>query len=53
MGLAPVPSPSGDWFKYLGLIVLATGVFSFCGMYTLMGINTCAIKESAAADEPH
>lgn len=33
----------GTW-GYLGLIVLATGVFSFCGAYTLLGINTCPMK---------
>lgn len=33
----------GAW-GYLGLIVLATGVFSFCGAYTLLGINTCPMK---------
>jgi hypothetical protein len=33
----------GPW-GYLGLIVLATGVFSFCGAYTLLGINTCPMK---------
>ncbi len=33
----------GAW-GYLGLIVLATGVFSFCGAYTLLGISTCPMK---------
>ena len=33
----------GPW-GYLGLIVLATGVFRFCGAYTLLGINTCPMK---------
>ena len=42
----------GAW-GYLGLIVLATGVFSFCGMYTLLGINTCPMKEAPGAEEPH
>lgn len=35
----------GAW-GYLGLIVLATGVFSFCGVYTLLGINTCPMKDN-------
>ena len=30
----------GPW-GYLGLVVLATGLFSFCGAYTFLGINTC------------
>ncbi len=33
----------GSW-GYLGLIVLATGLFRFCGAYTLLGINTCPVK---------
>lgn len=36
----------GSW-GYLGLIVLATGVFRFCGAYTLLGINTCPVKNDA------
>ena len=38
----------GVW-GYLGVVVLATGVFSFCGAYTLLGINTCPIQ---AEEEP-
>jgi len=33
----------GEW-GYLGVIVLATGLFRFCGAYTLFGINTCPIQ---------
>jgi ABC-type branched-subunit amino acid transport system permease subunit len=33
----------GAW-GYLGVIVLATGVFRFCGAYTLFGLNTCPLK---------
>jgi ABC-type branched-subunit amino acid transport system permease subunit len=40
----------GAW-GYLGLIVLATGVFSFCGAYTLLGINTCPMKTQE--ETPH
>ncbi len=39
----------GAW-GYLGVIVLATGVFRFCGAYTLLGVNTCPMK---AAEEEH
>ncbi len=35
----------GAW-GYLGVIVLATGVFRFCGLYTLLGMNTCSIDSS-------
>jgi hypothetical protein len=30
--------------------VLATGVFRFCGAYTLLGVNTCPMKP---AEEEH
>ena len=40
----------GAW-GYLGVIPLATGVFRFCGAYTLLGLNTCPMK--AADEEPH
>ena len=29
---------------WLGVVVLATGVFSFCMPYQLFGISTCAVK---------
>ena len=39
----------GAW-GWLGLIVLATGVFSFCGAYTLLGLNTCPMKPDAPSE---
>jgi hypothetical protein len=33
----------GVW-GWLGLVVIATGVFSFCGAYALIGVNTCPMK---------
>ena len=30
----------GAW-GWLGLVLLATGVFSFCPAYTLLGVKTC------------
>ena len=39
----------GAW-GYLGTVVLATGVFRFCGAYTLLGINTCPLQR--AEEEP-
>jgi hypothetical protein len=38
----------GAW-GWLGLVVLATGLFSFCGAYTLLGLNTCPLKQD---DQP-
>lgn len=34
----------GTWGWVVGLIVLATGVFSFCGAYTLFGFSTCPME---------
>jgi hypothetical protein len=33
----------GGWGYLVGLIVAATGFVGFCGAYTLLGINTCAV----------
>jgi hypothetical protein len=30
----------GSLWGALGLVLLATGVFQFCGLYTLLGIST-------------
>ena len=35
----------GPAWAWLGLIPLATGVFNFCGLYALLGINTCPMKK--------
>jgi hypothetical protein len=40
----------GMWGYIVGGIVLATGVFRFCGAYTLFGLNTCPLK--AVEEEP-
>jgi hypothetical protein len=29
------------WFGLIGIVPLATGVFRFCPVYSLFGINTC------------
>lgn len=36
----------GTWGWIVGAIVLATGIFRFCGAYTLLGINTCPLQKS-------
>jgi Protein of unknown function (DUF2892) len=35
----------GPVLAYLGVIPLLTGVFGMCGLYSLLGINTCRIKD--------
>ena len=37
---------------YLGVVLMATGLFSFCGAYALFGISTCAIKPSEEENVP-
>ena len=34
----------GVW-GWLGLVPLATGAIGWCPLYTLLGINTCALKK--------
>ncbi|PKO45233.1 MAG: hypothetical protein CVU29_08530 [Betaproteobacteria bacterium HGW-Betaproteobacteria-22] len=31
----------GDW---IGVVPLATGLLNFCGLYALLGVNTCKVK---------
>jgi len=33
------------WWGLIGLVFLATGLFNFCPLYTLLGINTGAAGE--------
>jgi len=33
----------GAW-GWIGVVPLATGLFSFCPLYTLLGMNTCPLK---------
>jgi hypothetical protein len=35
----------GTWSWIVGLILAATGVFRFCGLYTLIGVNTCKLEQ--------
>lgn len=34
-----------NWLGIIGVILLLTGLFSYCGLYQLLGINTCKIKK--------
>jgi len=33
------------WLVFPALVSFATGYFGMCGLYRLVGINTCKIKE--------
>ena len=36
---------TAGWWGWLGVIPLATGLMSFCALYTLLGINTCPVDK--------
>lgn len=42
---------SSKWLILIGLIALATGVFSFCGLYQLLGMNTATAAEQISASD--
>lgn len=33
------------WWGWIGVVPLLTGLFSRCGLYSLLGINTCPLKK--------
>ena len=33
------------WWGWLGVVLLASGLFRFCPAYALLGVNTCALKK--------
>ncbi|MFN3646207.1 MAG: DUF2892 domain-containing protein [Gemmobacter sp.] len=34
------------WLYLIGIVPLATGLFSTCPLYSIFGINTCPMKKS-------
>jgi len=36
------------WWGLVGLVPLATGLFSFCPLYPLLGISTCPLEKKGA-----
>lgn len=36
----------GVW-GYIGIVPVLTGLFNFCPAYSLLGMNTCSVKNSA------
>ena len=40
----PATGTVGAW-GYLGLLPLATGLLGWCGLYRVLGINTCPLKK--------
>jgi hypothetical protein len=40
----------GSLWGLLGAVVLATGVFSRCGLYTLVGVSTCKVNPAVSGE---
>jgi len=34
----------GVW-GWIGIVPLATGLFRFCPLYTILGVNTCPLRQ--------
>lgn len=40
-------APTGwNWVGWIGVIPLATAIFGFCPLYTVLGISTCPMKRA-------
>jgi membrane protein implicated in regulation of membrane protease activity len=37
------------WWGWLGVVPLATGALGWCPPYSLLGINTCSVKNAPKA----
>jgi hypothetical protein len=37
---------AGSWWGLVGFLPLLTGLINFCPLYTLVGMNTCEVKQS-------
>lgn len=40
------PDASWRYWTLLGVIPLATGLLGTCGVYSLLGISTCPVKQA-------
>ena len=40
------PEASLRWLYLIGIVPLATGLMGSCGLYTVLGINTCKLDRS-------
>jgi len=39
--------PKTPW-GWIGVLPLATGLIGFCGLYALLGLNTCPIRKKGS-----
>jgi len=45
IGIAAAGIYYQSWWGLLAIIPIATAFMNFCGLYTLLGINTCPAKK--------
>jgi len=38
------PDGAYSWLYWIGVIPLATGILGWCGLYAVLGVNTCKTK---------
>jgi hypothetical protein len=47
LGLFFVLEGTARYWALAGLVPLLTGLFGFCPLYTILGLNTCPMKKAA------
>ncbi len=48
LALVFVLEGNARWFGLIGIVPLVTGLFRFCPVYALLGLNTCPMKTKRA-----
>lgn len=48
LSLIGILEGNARWWGLVGLVPLLTGLFNFCPLYTLIGLNTCPVSEKKA-----
>ena len=36
------------WWGYIGVVPLVTGLFRFCPLYSVVGMNTCSVQNKSS-----
>ena len=39
-----MPATGWNWVGWIGVIPLITGLLGSCGLYSIIGVNTCSTK---------
>jgi hypothetical protein len=47
LSLAVVLEGNARWVGVIGLVPLVTGLFGYCPLYSVLGLNTCPAKTAA------